>query len=215
MHTFSFLYLNTAISTSVPGDLIITNGLFYQSNWTSAGDSALHSSAALPHYRWLWEMLPSDNGTARTEWHWTSPPPPENKTGENRKLRDSHSETLKFIQLQPTLCQLQKQPAFPSPGLTLTHTYRQHRRYICTSSAAAPPTKTHSAGALALLPAAKLSHRHTENQNSQPVYLQQFPHMHTPSIPTHSSDYSVSVNSPMNSMSLQYDAKQYTFPLLW
>lgn len=81
--------------------------------------------------------------------------------------------------------------------------------------AAAPPTETHSVSAPALIPAAKLSHRHTENQNSQPVYLQQFPHMHTPSNPTHSLDYSISVNSPISSMALHYDAKQYTFPLLW
>lgn len=157
-------------------------------------------------------MLPSDNGTARTEWHWTSPLPPENKTGQNRKLRDSHSESLQFIQLHPTLCQLQKQPAFPSPGLTLTHTHTDSTGSTSAHLlAAAPPTETHSA----LIPAAKLSHRHTENQNSQPVYLQQFPHMHTPSNPTHSSDYSISVNFPISSMALHYDAKQYTFPLLW
>lgn len=69
MHTFSSFYLHIAISTPVSRDLTITNGLFYQSNRVPARNSALCSSAALPHYRWLWEMLPSGNGTAQSEWH--------------------------------------------------------------------------------------------------------------------------------------------------
>lgn len=47
MHTFSSLYLNTATSTSVPGDLIVTNGLFY--HITEYQRETQHCALVLPY----------------------------------------------------------------------------------------------------------------------------------------------------------------------
>lgn len=188
LHTFSSLYLNTAISTSVPGDLIVSNGLFY--HITEYQQETQHCALVLPYliiagngkcYLQIMELHRA-NGIEpvhyllrtekdRTESLGRATAGPLNSPNCTQPcVNHKHSQLSlpQHLQHLHTRTQPARLPHAPHAQAAHLHIYgsSSHTNQLSQCSCPAPCSKT-------------LSHRHTNTETEPPpCYLQQLTHAH-------------------------------------